>query len=569
MEVRFQRGDDARWARPDWDDRAWQKTRPEGLYLPVHDGIYWVRFAIKQTDQSAPRPVARMFFWPRDEAGSPIDCVFMAGPFSYEFYWDGRMLHRSGIVGSSRDVEVPGPLDNFIIIPPDLMGPGEHVVALRVSTEHYNFHTPKSGFYFAMENYANRLAYEMRRPIPPLAGAAGAVLAAVFCGGLFWWVDRRPPLLVAAALSLTVAVFYLLIAWRWLHADTYDWFEPRLTAIVVTVTVICGLQAWLLLKQFAVPHRRWWLAALLPLMAVALFSSPYHSVIVLWLYRVLLFFSIVVTGWAAWRRRTGARWVLAGALVGLATVHPNWETREFVSPMFLLTFGAQIMCLLVALGLQLSGNRQKARQASLTAARLEIELLKKNLQPHFLLNTLAALSEVVEQNPQQAVALIDDLAAEFRTVARMSAEKLVPLAQELELCRGHLRVMSVRTGRICRLEALGVDETALVPPAVFLTLIENGFAHQRVRNGVAEFKLSVKRVEGGAVRYVFLSPGDVVGDSNRPVGGTGLRYVRARLEESFPARWSLHGERVAEGWRTTIEIVETERPAAQPALREL
>ena len=35
--------------------------------------------------------------------------------------------------------------------------------------------------------------------------------------------------------------------------------------------------------------------------------------------------------------------------------------------------------------------------------------------------------------------------------------------------------------------------------------------------------------------------------------GTGLRYIKARLEESFPGRWTLSGGPVPEGWRTEIE----------------
>jgi LytS/YehU family sensor histidine kinase len=185
---------------------------------------------------------------------------------------------------------------------------------------------------------------------------------------------------------------------------------------------------------------------------------------------------------------------------------------------------------------------------------MEIELLKKNMQPHFLLNTLTALSEVVEQSPREAVRLIDDLAEEFRTVARVSAEKLIPLVQELDLCRAHLRVMSVRTGHAWSLEAPGVDDAALVPPAVFLTLIENGFAHQRATGEAAAFRLTMDRPADGGTRYVFVSPGAVQTDSTRPAGGTGLRYVKARLEESFPGRWSLRGEPVASGWQTVIEI---------------
>jgi hypothetical protein len=37
-------------------------------------------------------------------------------------------------------------------------------------------------------------------------------------------------------------------------------------------------------------------------------------------------------------------------------------------------------------------------------------------------------------------------------------------------------------------------------------------------------------------------------------GGTGLRYVKARLEESFAGRWSVESNEVEDGWRTIVEI---------------
>src|SRR5205807_1275122 len=122
------------------------------------------------------------------------------------------------------------------------------------------------------------------------------------------------------------------------------------------------------------------------------------------------------------------------------------------------------------------------------------------------------------------------------------AEKLIPLAQELEPCRAHLRVMSVRMGRPWTLETPDANEAALVPPAVFLTLIENGFAHQRVTDGPSAFMLRGGHVSGGVMRYTFFSPGEVQDDAGRPAGGTGLRYVKARLEENFPGCWSLRDE---------------------------
>jgi LytS/YehU family sensor histidine kinase len=216
--------------------------------------------------------------------------------------------------------------------------------------------------------------------------------------------------------------------------------------------------------------------------------------------------------------------------------------------------------LLSAVALRVRDERVKAEQAQLTAARLEVELLKKNLQPHFLMNTLTALTEVIEQNPGAASALIDDLATEFRTLARMSGEKQVTLAEEIELCRVHLRVMSVRTGVAWRLVADEVDENAPVPPAIFLTLIENAFVHQRPAGKAAAFRLTMA-VDGGGVRYTFVSPGEVQPVKTvRVSGGTGLRYVKARLEESFPGRWMFAHRAVAEGWETVIAV----RIAAAP-----
>jgi len=61
---------------------------------------------------------------------------------------------------------------------------------------------------------------------------------------LFWFVDRRRPLLLCSALSIALAIFYLLIAWRWLHNDPYDWLRRRYLAITVMMTLISVLHGW-------------------------------------------------------------------------------------------------------------------------------------------------------------------------------------------------------------------------------------------------------------------------------------------------------------------------------------
>ena len=65
----------------------------------------------------------------------------------------------------------------------------------------------------------------------------------------------------------------------------------------------------------------------------------------------------------------------------------------------------------------LCDERRRAQAAQLAAARLELELLKKNIQPHFLLNTLATIMETIEEGPKTAAALVESLAGEFRILA--------------------------------------------------------------------------------------------------------------------------------------------------------
>jgi hypothetical protein len=338
---------------------------------------------------------------------------------------------------------------------------------------------------------------------------------------------------------------------------TYDWVFPQLFASDCMAALGGFLMLWMFLEQYTVERRGSWMAALGALYAVAALQSPGYASAVQWLVRAALAASAAAAAWSVWKRRTGSAFALAATVVGLLVVRPeDPEVPYLLGPTFLATFGLVAMSLLASVGLQVQAARQAARATQLTAARLEIELLKKNLQPHFLLNTLTALSEVVEQNPREAVSLIDDLAEEFRALVRMSGERLIPLSHELDLCRAHLRVMSLRTGKRWMLDTANVDEASLVPPAMFLTLIENGFSHPRIAGAGGFFVLRQKSGANGSTTYVFVSPGEADEWEARSEGGTGIRYVKARLEESSPGRWSFRDGRTQGGWETVIEIRE-------------
>jgi len=561
IEIRQKFGDDPRWASPDFDDQDWKivaridgRPRPAADVLPARAGIFWIRYRMERSTLPSWGLNVPSYLWPADEPGAPVNSVFLAGSLSYEFYWDGRLIGQAGRVGASRAGEVAGPLDNLMLIPDSLLGPGPHVVAIRASTYHYNFPAARFRLTPILGNYAERLRYEARQAIVPIAGSVSALLAAIVCAALYWGVERRRVLLICGLLALTVALMFTLIGWRWLHNDPYPWLYPRYLLMLGTMAAIGLLAVWLLVEQFNLGGARWWLlGALVPLIVIDR-QSVYLQVQVILLGRLMMAYALLPATWAAWQRRPGAIFAVGALLFGMACIRQDPDVRAVVSPTFFLFFGVVLALILGALGWQIRADRRRAQAAQLAATRLELELLKKNIQPHFLLNTLTVLAEVVEQDPPRAAKLIDDLADEFRTVARISAEKLIPLAQEIELCRTHLRVMSARTARDWQLEVTDGNGCGFVPPALFLTLIENGFAHQRVSEQTpATFRLTVDASARETLRCVLLAPGEAK-PSARPPGGTGLRYVKARLEEGFPGRWKFANGPVDGGWQTVIEI---------------
>ena len=553
-EGRVQRGDDARWAQPAWNDRDWKVL---GFWdLPARAGIHWMRFRVRMGP---------------DGRGQLPEGIMISTVRAYEIYWDGVQVGRSGVPGNSVESEVAGHTDEWFSLPASLCGPGEHVVAVRSSSYRCGFPAATSGLRVLIDDPARLHGMVLREAFLPTV-AAGALFMAGLASLIMWLVAaRRAPLLLLGGVCFSGAAMQTLQAIRWFFVYPADWHFPVLTAM----TSLVGLQGILtvafVLVHFEVPRRGWLLGGLLPIFAIVAWLSPERQNLEgVRILAVGIGVSLAGAAWAVWQRRRGACPAAVG--VAMSTFLLALEAEDYRASFF-LKFLPALVGLIAALAAQLHDERQRARAAKLTASRLELELLKKNLQPHFLLNTLATIIEMIEQEPKLAVGVIEALAHEFRILARVAGEKLIPLGHELELCRAHLRIMSLRKGVQCALElAPGVDEHDLVPPALFHTLIENGLTHLLPLGGVQRFKLCAVR-EPGRARYTLVAHCEPTDRERTPTcaplnvsappvlvrpaprrEGTGLRYIKARLEESFPGRWTLHGEPIEGGWQTVIEI---------------
>lgn len=201
---------------------------------------------------------------------------------------------------------------------------------------------------------------------------------------------------------------------------------------------------------------------------------------------------------------------------------------------------------------QFLDRQRAAREQLLRATRLEAELaearlshLEAQLQPHFLFNTLNAISEVVHEDAGKAERMVTGL-AELLRASMPPGEPLIPLAEELHLVEVYLDVMRGRFE--ARLDA-GVEagagvRDALVPRLVLQPLVENALRHGLDGSGRARLRVSAGR-EGGRLVLRVRDHGSGLGEgAGAEARGLGLRNTVARLAELYggAARLELRDE---------------------------
>ena len=174
----------------------------------------------------------------------------------------------------------------------------------------------------------------------------------------------------------------------------------------------------------------------------------------------------------------------------------------------------------------------------------QAQLLHAQIQPHFLFNSLAALSHWVEAGDARAAPLLHSLSAYLRATLPLFNRERLSLGEELAAVRHYLDVMRGRLG--ARL-TVAIDVPAalqgqVLPPALLLTLVENAIEHGVApKLGAATLSLRARR-EGEALWLEVQDdgPGLPAGPTAPRAGrGVGLANARIRLQQAFGPRASL------------------------------
>lgn len=295
---------------------------------------------------------------------------------------------------------------------------------------------------------------------------------------------------------------------------------------------------------------------------------------------VMLLFAFTAAG--AWRQSLVPPWLAqVGAMALAAMLSPLIVqlfsfggdfgafigSRPHVRGYVLVTVVAAIVGTLFGLGALYSERRAQARAQALQfaleretlqrqAADAQLHLLTAQIQPHFLLNTLANVQELVESGSPRAVPVFRSLIDYLRAAVPHLQQAGATLADEERLVRAYLELMHMRMPD--RLSFAVDIEPALrdmrFPPMALLTLVENA-----IRHGIdpgcdgGRVEVGARRVDDETVAMWVADTG--VGLSEDAGRGTGLANLDARLAAFFGAGARVElSEQVPHGLRADLRL---------------
>ncbi|WP_440121576.1 histidine kinase [Tenacibaculum sp. Ill] len=525
----FKVGDQQEWATKNWNDEDWKTGNP----LIEDDRVFWLRTPIdilKAPELLHPYGIQLHVYG------------------EYEVFWDGVLIGKNGNPGQEAVLGPEGNLWTTHSIPTHLTQQGEHLLAIRASLLSFRDH---AGIWEMNIDYYDDLLTDRLVETSYMYIFAGAFLiASIYFLFLFLGDKKEYATLI---FSISCFLFFTLILAEFMKAYVpihYSMHVTRLRIISFLMLSISFLIPLYFSMQFPFPRRKL-LLTIYTLILLFFFLSRYvyeltanNMIFSMW------FFSFGIVMFGVYKKMKGARLVMLTFLLSL----PIAFIAPFNKSLF-AGFSLILLGMFYLLSLRIKEQRLAYENSLVQSTRLRLELLKKNIQPHFLMNTLTSLIDWIEESPKKGVLFIEALANEFDIFNQIENKKLIPINQEIALCRSHLEIMEYRKEINYTWQEEGIDIEQKIPPGVFHTLLENGITHSLpLENNSIQFKL-IFESRSDYKCYTFLTfATPVKREVNTKKEGTGIKYIKARLTESYQEQWKFTSEPVNHGWKNTIKI---------------
>lgn len=219
---------------------------------------------------------------------------------------------------------------------------------------------------------------------------------------------------------------------------------------------------------------------------------------------------------------------------------PNHLPRIFpyfriFSLLVFIHFISLIFSLINKVQIQEDTEKQLSKEKSAT----EIQLLKAQINPHFIFNSMNNIYSLAYSKSDQAPEAILKLSEMLRYVYYDCNRDEVTLGAELEYIRNYIAFQQMKSPQKQNilLDTEGIDESFRIAPMLFIPFVENSFKYSKIedlKDARVEIKLSTQE---GNLRFKISNTHPEIG--NIPGSGMGIENVRNRLGLTYPGMSSL------------------------------
>jgi two-component system, LytTR family, sensor kinase len=171
---------------------------------------------------------------------------------------------------------------------------------------------------------------------------------------------------------------------------------------------------------------------------------------------------------------------------------------------------------------------------------VELSLIKSQLNPHFLFNTINNIDVLIERDPRKASAYLNKLSEMMRFMLYETKVEKLSLSKELEYIEKYIELQRIRSSNpdYIQFEVKGDPGNTMIEPMLFIPFIENAFKHGEYKKGLDAIKISF---DLSPEKIVFICENRFVPVIDNPPeqGGLGMNLIKRRLELLYPEKHSL------------------------------
>jgi len=230
--------------------------------------------------------------------------------------------------------------------------------------------------------------------------------------------------------------------------------------------------------------------------------------------------------------------------------HQNKLSREFLNPPSHNFINFLLLTITYFLSTFLEGFiyfKKKEEEAIINKnenLETELKLLKSQINPHFLFNTLNniyALSAIDTNKTQQSISYLSNM---LRYVLYECEQKLVPIKKEILYIEDYIKLFSLKSSYKypIKFNVNITDKNILVAPMLFLPYVENAFKHSNIESKSANsfITIDVDYIENGKIFYSVRNSIPSNKMEKDGLGGIGLINVKKRLSILYPNKHTLN-----------------------------